>query len=105
MIFMLSSGIFTPIASMPHWAEILTYANPIRYFADAMRSIFLKGAGLRDNCLTSFFRLEQEIFCSQQQTKSVHSTRGYPARYSLGVIPVWVLKNLWNDGIDWKLRR
>lgn len=42
-------GLFTPIASMPHWAEILTYANPIRYFADAMRSIFLKGAGLRDN--------------------------------------------------------
>ena len=55
--------------------------------------------------LTSFFRLEPEIFCSQQQTKFVHSTRGYPARYSLGVIPVWVLKNLWNDGIDWKLRR
>ena len=51
MIFMLMSGIFTPIASMPHWAEILTYANPIRYFTDAMRSIFLKGAGLRDNCL------------------------------------------------------
>ena len=49
MIFMLMSGIFTPIASMPHWAEIITYANPIRYFADAMRSIFLKGAGLRDN--------------------------------------------------------
>ena len=48
MIFMLMSGIFTPIASIPHWAEILTYANPIRYFADAMRSIFLKGAGLRD---------------------------------------------------------
>ena len=32
--------------------------------------------------------------CSQQQTKFVHSTIGYPARYSLGVIPVWVLKNL-----------
>lgn len=51
------------------------------------------------------FCIEPEIFCSQQQTKFVHSTRGYPARYSLGVIPVWVLKNLWNDGIDWKLRR
>ena len=49
MIFMLMSGIFALIASMPHWAEILTYANPIRYFADAMRLIFLKGAGLRDN--------------------------------------------------------
>ena len=65
----------------------------------------LRSKKLQENQMTSFFRLEPEIFCSQQQTKFVHSTRGYPARYSLGVIPVWVLKNLWNDGIDWKLRR
>ena len=65
----------------------------------------LRSKKLQENQLTSFFRIEPEIFCSQQQTKFVHSTRGYPARYSLGVIPVWVLKNLWNDGIDWKLRR
>lgn len=39
----------TPIASMPRWAEIITYANPLRYFADAMRSIYLKGGTLIDN--------------------------------------------------------
>lgn len=31
---------------MPRWAEIITYANPLRYFADAMRSVYLKGGTL-----------------------------------------------------------
>lgn len=48
MIFMLMSGIFTPIASMPTWAKCITYVNPLRYFADAMRCIFLKGSTLAD---------------------------------------------------------
>ncbi len=48
MIFMLMSGIFTPIDSMPDWAKIITYANPLRYFADAMRGIILKGSTLAD---------------------------------------------------------
>ena len=48
MVFMLMSGIFTPIESMPKWAEMITYANPLRYYADAMRSIYLKGGGLSD---------------------------------------------------------
>lgn len=48
MIFMLMSGIFTPISSMPRWAQAITYVNPLRYYADAMRCIFLKGSGLTD---------------------------------------------------------
>ncbi|MGM9792337.1 MAG: ABC transporter permease [Candidatus Cryptobacteroides sp.] len=48
MVFMLMSGIFTPIESMPKWAEVITYANPLRYYADAMRGIFLKGSALLD---------------------------------------------------------
>ena len=48
MVFMLMSGIFTPIASMPDWARYITYANPLTYFADAMRGIVLKGATLAD---------------------------------------------------------
>ncbi|MGN1215450.1 MAG: ABC transporter permease [Candidatus Cryptobacteroides sp.] len=48
MVFMLMSGIFTPVESMPRWAQVLTYANPLRYFADAMRGIFLKGCTLVD---------------------------------------------------------
>ena len=48
VVFMLMSGIFTPIASMPDWAQALTYINPMRYYADAMRSVFLKGSTLAD---------------------------------------------------------
>ena len=75
MIFMLMSGIFTPIASMPQWAEILTYANPIRYFADAMRSIFLKGAGLRDNWLNLCCLLVQGLLFTIFAVKSYKKTK------------------------------
>lgn len=44
VIFMLMSGIFTPIASMPGWAQAITYLNPMRYYADAMRAVYLKGS-------------------------------------------------------------
>lgn len=48
MIFMLVGGIFTPIGSMPEWAKIVAYVNPLTYFADAMRGIMLKGSTLAD---------------------------------------------------------
>ena len=39
------SGFFFPIASMPRWAQILTMANPIRFFLSILRAILLKGSG------------------------------------------------------------
>lgn len=48
IVFMLISGIFTPISSMPVWAQMITYLNPLRYYADAMRFIFLKGSSFFD---------------------------------------------------------
>lgn len=48
MVFMLMSGIFTPIESMPAWAKAVSYANPLTYYADAMRGICLKGCTLAD---------------------------------------------------------
>lgn len=59
IIFQLMSGLFTPITSMPQWAQYLTYANPPRYFIEIMRSVYLKGAGFVDlwqqyACLTGF---------------------------------------------------
>lgn len=51
MVFMLMSGIFTPIESMPAWAKVFTYANPLSYYADAMRGIVLKGSTLADTWL------------------------------------------------------
>lgn len=43
MIFQLMSGLFTPIRSMPEWAQYITYAIPPRYFIEIMRSVYLKG--------------------------------------------------------------
>jgi len=45
MVFVLTSGLFTPIESMPPWAQTLNMANPIAYFVDVSRRILLKGAG------------------------------------------------------------
>lgn len=48
MIFQLMGGLFTPIGSMPHWAQIITYAVPPRYFNEIMRAVYLKGASVAD---------------------------------------------------------
>lgn len=48
MIFMLMGGIFTPIESMPQWAQQLTAVNPIAYFAKIMRMVLLKGSSWGD---------------------------------------------------------
>lgn len=48
VIFQLMSGLFTPIASMPRWAQCITYAIPPRYFIEIMRSVYLKGATMAD---------------------------------------------------------
>ncbi len=42
MIFILLSGLFTPISSMPQWAQYITYINPLRYFIEVMRMVNLK---------------------------------------------------------------
>lgn len=48
VIFILMSGLFTPIESMPTWAQFLTEFNPIRYFVEVMRMVMLKGSNLTD---------------------------------------------------------
>lgn len=40
---MLLSGLFTPVRSMPHWAYLTTYVNPMHYFVDAIRTVFIRG--------------------------------------------------------------
>jgi len=45
---MLLSGLFTPTRSMPHWAYLTTYVNPMHYFIDAIRTVFIRGGGLSD---------------------------------------------------------
>lgn len=48
MIFILMSGLFTPIESMPGWAKVIAHLNPVTYFIEVMRMIVLKGSSLKD---------------------------------------------------------
>jgi ABC-2 type transport system permease protein len=43
--FMLSGFTF-PIRNMPVAVQYLTYLNPLRYFMEIVRGIFLKGTGI-----------------------------------------------------------
>lgn len=44
LVFILLSGLFTPISSMPVWAQIITWINPLRFFVENMRMVYLKGS-------------------------------------------------------------
>ncbi len=44
MILILMSGLFTPIGSMPGWAQAITTVNPLKYFMQVMRLVYLKGS-------------------------------------------------------------
>ena len=48
VIFILMSGLLTPIENMPVWAQKLTWVNPIAYFIKVLRSVLLKGSGFYD---------------------------------------------------------
>lgn len=48
VIFQLMGGLFTPISSMPQWAQMITYVLPPRYFNEIIRAIYLKGATMGD---------------------------------------------------------
>ncbi len=54
IIFILMCGLFTPVTSMPDWAQVLNKLNPIAYFVEFMRLVLLKGADFED-IKTNFF--------------------------------------------------
>jgi ABC-2 type transport system permease protein len=48
VVFILMSGLFTSIESMPQWAQDLDRLNPVMYFIKIMRMVLLKGSGFAD---------------------------------------------------------
>ena len=44
--FFMLSGFTFPIRNMPESVQWLTFLNPMRYFMEIVRGIFLKGAGI-----------------------------------------------------------
>ena len=48
LTFILMSGIFTPVESMPEWARKVNIINPFAYFMRVIRMVILKGSTFRD---------------------------------------------------------
>jgi ABC-2 type transport system permease protein len=48
VIFILMSGLFTSVESMPQWAQVINWLNPIKYFVEVIRMIMLKGSVFKD---------------------------------------------------------
>ena len=59
IVFILLSGLFTPLESMPQWAQIMNLVNPIAHFIVILKSIILKGSSLVD---MRFYLLGMTIF-------------------------------------------
>ncbi len=48
LIIILLSGMFTPISSMPAWAQAIAAINPFTYLTSSLRMIYLNGSTLTD---------------------------------------------------------
>lgn len=48
MVYLLMSGLFTPVDSMPRWVQIASAFTPVRHFVSISRAILMKGAGAAD---------------------------------------------------------
>jgi ABC-2 type transport system permease protein len=48
IVYLLMSGLFTPIDSMASWVQVISQLNPVRHFVTIARAILIKGAGLSE---------------------------------------------------------
>ncbi len=48
VVFILMSGLFTPVSSMPEWARHIAQLNPVKWYIDLVRRVMLAGAGWAD---------------------------------------------------------
>lgn len=56
LILLLMSGLFTPVKSMPQWAQAITEVNTLKYFMQVMRLIYMKGSTFHE-MIPQFFAL------------------------------------------------
>jgi ABC-2 type transport system permease protein len=48
MTFIFMSGLYTPVASMPQWAQVLSNFSPLKYIIMTFRLVYLKGSVASD---------------------------------------------------------
>jgi len=46
LVFIMLSGLYTPIDSMPEWAKWIAAFNPLKHFMEVMRAVYLKGSDI-----------------------------------------------------------
>ena len=44
MLFIMLSGLYTPVDSMPEWAKWIAAFNPLKHLMEVMRDVYLKGS-------------------------------------------------------------
>ncbi len=62
MVLIMLSGLFTPVKSMPQWAQDITIFNPLKYFMQVMRMVYLKGSGIAELTTQMFALLGFALF-------------------------------------------
>lgn len=48
IVFVMLSGLFTPLEGMPEWAHRLNCLNPMSFYMEVIKKIILKGGGISD---------------------------------------------------------
>ena len=75
LVFMLMSGLLTPISSMPRWAQVITWLNPPKYFIEMMRGVYLQGCSLADLSHQLLALLGFDVFFGTWAVMSYRKTR------------------------------
>ena len=60
IIFILMSGIFTPVESMPVWALKFNLLNPLSYLMRINRMVMLKGSNFHGGDRSDFYNFRSE---------------------------------------------
>ena len=56
LTFIFMSGLYTPVANMPQWAQNLSIISPLKYIIIVLRQVYLKGSTLSE-LMTPFWML------------------------------------------------
>jgi ABC-type polysaccharide/polyol phosphate export permease len=108
VIFILMSGLFTPIESMPNWAQQVTLFNPIRYFVEIIRMVMLKGATFSDISrpffIIAFYAFIINGFAVLSYKKPIENFKNSPVRcfylnlsklkIKINSLPTYVVRSL-----------
>ncbi|MFH1050247.1 MAG: ABC transporter permease [bacterium] len=60
--FILISGLYTPVNSMPDWAQFISQFSPMKYFIIVMRSVYLKGSSISELTIPLFALIGFAVF-------------------------------------------